>query len=445
MKKSIFSKVTAVVLSLAMGLSIATVAPGEVDAASKKVYLKTTKGTITGLDNRWDKVVYPTTLTINVKKAKGVKITKTSFKSSDKKVVKVTKKNNTKAVVKAVAIGKTKVVATVKYKIKKKSYTKKLNYTVTVDKELMDPGIEEDETKRSNLENVFLEVFNDDALSINEARNNAIKAGYNDVAYKYDSENKRIKIKYVDGDANAEFYITADGDYVQFDDAEQWYGKAYSREFIKKAAELQGVNEDFYGFLEEYARDYPDKVDSTLFSYKEVEKQFDDGSSDTLITIKINCNKDKATALQALAKEAGVALHGNDDLYAFLKDAADNPTDAAGSSLKTAILASRFLSIATTHGYRNSDIDMLKEEFTNKIKVLDLSYEKMANLDDALMYIFREYLDPAVDNDNYASVKAKFEDAGVGAEMEKLLATTGIKERYDTFKSAYLTMGNSDD
>lgn len=43
------------------------------------------------------------------------------------------------------------------------------------------------------------------------------------------------------------------------------------------------------------------------------------------------------------------------------------------------------------------------------------------------------------------ALRVKFEDAGVAEGLDVVLKAPGLKESYDTFKSAYLTMGNSDE
>ena len=76
-------------------------------------------------------------------------------------------------------------------------------------------------------------------------------------------------------------------------------------------------------------------------------------------------------------------------------------------------------------------------------------YEKLddqakANMNSSFMDSF-DLLDKAIDEGDYDSVKGQFEDAGVAEGLDVVLKAPGLKESYDTFKSAYLTMGNSDD
>lgn len=73
------------------------------------------------------KASYGTT-TIKVKKAKGVSVKKTTFKSSDKKTATVNKKGKVTAVKK----GKAKISVKVKYRYKKKNYTKNLKFSIKV-------------------------------------------------------------------------------------------------------------------------------------------------------------------------------------------------------------------------------------------------------------------------------------------------------------------------
>ena len=73
------------------------------------------------------KIIYGTTK-IKVKKAKKIKVKKVTYKSQNKKVASVSKKGS----VKAVGKGTTKISVTVKYKMGKKTSTKKLAYKVEV-------------------------------------------------------------------------------------------------------------------------------------------------------------------------------------------------------------------------------------------------------------------------------------------------------------------------
>ncbi len=97
-----------------------------VQKKAKKVSLKKSSATLK-ISKKNGKTVYGKT-TVKVKKAKGVKIKKITYKSSAAKIAKVSKKGK----VTAKSEGKAKIKVKVKYKYKKKSYKKTLTFKVTV-------------------------------------------------------------------------------------------------------------------------------------------------------------------------------------------------------------------------------------------------------------------------------------------------------------------------
>lgn len=120
---------------LAMAL-VATMVIGNTPApasAAKKKPVSLKKGKCTLYITRTDiKTSYGKT-TIKIKKSKGVKILKKTFKSKNTKTASVSKKG----LVKARKVGNTKITVTVKYKLKKKKKTQKLTFKVSVkDKDL---------------------------------------------------------------------------------------------------------------------------------------------------------------------------------------------------------------------------------------------------------------------------------------------------------------------
>ncbi len=119
-------KAISIILSLIIAASVFTVLPLESMAAKKKVSLKKTSATLK-ISKKNKKNVYGST-TIKVKKAKGVSIKKKTYKSLNKKIAKVSSKGKVVAKKK----GNTKIKVTVKYKYKKKTYTKKLYFKVKV-------------------------------------------------------------------------------------------------------------------------------------------------------------------------------------------------------------------------------------------------------------------------------------------------------------------------
>ena len=99
--------------------------PVQVEAASN---VKLSKTSVTlNITQYNNKTTYGKS-TITVKKSKGIKITKVSYKASNGKIAKVTSKGKVTAKKK----GSTKITVTVKYKKGNKSYTKKLTYKVKV-------------------------------------------------------------------------------------------------------------------------------------------------------------------------------------------------------------------------------------------------------------------------------------------------------------------------
>lgn len=119
-------KIISIILSAIMVASVFTVVPLESMAAKKKVSLKKASATLK-ITKKNKKNVYGST-TIKVKKVKGVTIKKKTFKSANKKIAKVSSKGKVVAKKK----GNTKIKVTVKYKYKKKTYTKKLYFKVKV-------------------------------------------------------------------------------------------------------------------------------------------------------------------------------------------------------------------------------------------------------------------------------------------------------------------------
>ncbi len=123
----IMKKFLCVIISAVMICGIFTSMPSSVFAAKKKaIRLKKSSATINiTLDNGKQK--YGST-NIKLKKLKGVKIKKTTYKSSNKDVAKVNKKGKVTAVKK----GSATVTVKVKYKYKKKTCTKNLKFKVKV-------------------------------------------------------------------------------------------------------------------------------------------------------------------------------------------------------------------------------------------------------------------------------------------------------------------------
>ncbi len=123
-------KLICIMLSAIMTASAFAVVPMSASAAKKKapaVSLKKKSATLRITASKKGKAVYGTTK-IKLKKAKGVKITKTAFSTSNKKIAKVSKNGKVTAVKK----GSAKIAVKVKYTLKKRSYKKTLSFKVTV-------------------------------------------------------------------------------------------------------------------------------------------------------------------------------------------------------------------------------------------------------------------------------------------------------------------------
>lgn len=119
-------KLISVLICAIIATSSFAVIPTGVYAASKDVSLKKTSATLK-IKKENGKNVFGTTK-IKIKKAKGVKITKKSFKISKKSIAKVSKTGK----VTAKKQGSAKIIVSVKYKLKGDTYKSKLKFKLTV-------------------------------------------------------------------------------------------------------------------------------------------------------------------------------------------------------------------------------------------------------------------------------------------------------------------------
>ena len=119
-------KYLCILLSVIMAASAFSVIPAAAKKKTAAASLKSKSVTLKITTKKGNTVYGSATIKIN--KIKGVKIKKTTFKSSDKKIVKVSKSGKVTAVKK----GKATVSVSVKYTLKKRTYTKKMSYKVTV-------------------------------------------------------------------------------------------------------------------------------------------------------------------------------------------------------------------------------------------------------------------------------------------------------------------------
>jgi len=160
-----------------------------------------------------------------------------------------------------------------------------------------------------------------------------------------------------------------------------------------------------------------------------------------VVSLMASCGDDKQqTAGQDTEVSSATELTDN-TLGQIIADAAEIGDGTAGVSLKRTEIAARIISYAAKMGFSADDTEKLKEEFLTKIDALD--EDKKTNVNNTFMDAF-EILDKAVVDGDYDSVKGQFEDAGVSEGIDIILNAPGLRESYDTFRSAYLTMGNSD-
>ena len=161
------------------------------------------------------------------------------------------------------------------------------------------------------------------------------------------------------------------------------------------------------------------------------------------VSLMASCGEDnKQTSVQEGADTSATEQLTEDTLGEILNDASEIGEGTAGSSLKKAALAARIASYAAAIGFTDDQVEDLKSEMQAKFDAFDK--EKQANIDNAFMEAFG-LLDKAIVDGDYDSVKGQFEDAGAAEGLDVVLKAPGLKESYNVFKSAYLTMGNGKD
>ncbi len=165
-------------------------------------------------------------------------------------------------------------------------------------------------------------------------------------------------------------------------------------------------------------------------------------ASALVVTLMASCNCDgNQTSSEEPANSSATATLTEDALGDIINEAAELGDGSAGISLKRTELAGKIASYAAMMGFREDSVESLKKDLEEKINALE--DEKKANVNASFMDSF-EILDKAIDKGDFDSVKDQFEDAGVADEIETVLKAPGLRDSYDAFKSAYLTMGNSD-
>ncbi|MBQ1397280.1 MAG: hypothetical protein IIY93_12210 [Clostridia bacterium] len=133
----------------------------------------------------------------------------------------------------------------------------------------------------------------------------------------------------------------------------------------------------------------------------------------------------------------------DEDLANIIKEASEIGEGTAGVSLKRTKIAHDIAVLAANRGYTDEAIGSLKDDFYAMVEPMD--EEHQASFHAAFMEGVIALLDKAIDEGDYDSVKGQFEDAGVADDMDTILRAPGLKESYGAIKSAYLTMGNSED
>ena len=165
-------------------------------------------------------------------------------------------------------------------------------------------------------------------------------------------------------------------------------------------------------------------------------------ASALVVTLMASCNCDgNQTSSEEPANSSATATLTEDALGDIINEAAELGDGSAGISLKRTELAGKIASYAAMMGFREDSVESLKKDLEEKINALE--DEKKANVNASFMDSF-EILDKAIDKGDFDSVKDQFEDAGVADEIETVLKAPGLRDSYYAFKSAYLTMGNSD-
>ena len=161
-----------------------------------------------------------------------------------------------------------------------------------------------------------------------------------------------------------------------------------------------------------------------------------------VISLMASCGDDNQASGQESADSSVTEQLTDDTLGDIFNEASEIGEGTAGVSLKRAKIAARIASYAAAIGFSDDAVESLKAEMLIKYDALDEQEKK--NVDDTFMDSF-SLLDKAIVDGDYDSVKGQFEDAGAAEGLDTVLKAPGLKESYNVFKSAYLTMGNSED
>ena len=162
-----------------------------------------------------------------------------------------------------------------------------------------------------------------------------------------------------------------------------------------------------------------------------------------VISLMASCgDENKQTSGQESTDSSTTEQLTDDTLGDIFNEASEIGEGTAGVSLKMAQIAAKIASYAAAIGFSDDAVESLKAEMLTKYEALD--EEKQKNVDDTFMDAF-SLLDKAIVDGDYDSVKGIFEDAGAAEGLDTVLKASGLKESYNVFRSAYLTMGNSED
>lgn len=240
-------KFISVLLTLSIMLGAFTCAAVNTSAASKKtakVSLKN-KTTVLVISKKDGKTSYGSTK-ITLKKAKGVKLIKTTFKSSKKAVAKVNKKGK----VTALKTGSAKITVKVKYTFKKKSYKKTLSFKVSVISDYKD--------FLRRLSKFSNKLYNMSAKDINDNYTMSPVSVFMALSMLYSSadDNVKAEIKKLTGMKASDFKYTAK------------LMKSLNKEYKdndKVLCKLNLTNSIWYDSGEEVKTDALDKIAKELF------------------------------------------------------------------------------------------------------------------------------------------------------------------------------------
>ncbi len=132
----------------------------------------------------------------------------------------------------------------------------------------------------------------------------------------------------------------------------------------------------------------------------------------------------------------------DEELANIIKDASTVGEGTAGSSLKRARIARDVAALAAQKGYTQEDIARLKSTFETTLGTMD---------DDAKSSVRSVFtgsvfpmLDKAITQGIYDDDKGLLDDAGIGSDMEAILKTPGLADSYNSIKSAYLALENTE-